>query len=121
MDMLKTTPANAPRVINKRQHITTERKKQIIDAFKSKTLTEISRQFQLPRSTCQSILRNKDAIIDAIENGIGMNRARLTKGRNTNFDNALLLWARNLVDQKVLLTPSILRVCIICSLLTFFL
>lgn len=101
----------------RRQHITTERKKLIIEASAAMTLTELANKFQIPRSTCQSILRNKKAILEAIENGIGLKRARLTKGRNTNFDSALLVWVRNVRDQNILLTPSILRVCLFIGFL----
>uniref|UniRef100_A0A914NRT3 HTH CENPB-type domain-containing protein n=1 Tax=Meloidogyne incognita TaxID=6306 RepID=A0A914NRT3_MELIC len=93
---------NNPILTPKRQKISIELKKKIIDYYLANpktSLKQIAEEFSnfnvlLKKSSIHSILKNKQNIIAAIDNGIKIKRSHLTKGRHANFDDALLNWIR---------------------------
>ncbi|KAL7077876.1 hypothetical protein ACQ4LE_003088 [Meloidogyne hapla] len=109
-----TTPIFTP----KRQKISIELKKKIIDYYlanPNSSLKQIAEEFSdfnvlLKKSSIHSILKNKQNIIDAIDNGMKIKkRSHLTKGRNANFDEAVLNWIRQVKSQNIAITGSLLK------------
>ena len=77
----------------KRQDIDLETKKQIIDASnKGQKNTEIAKKYDIDPSTISKILKQKDQILAAIEEGSSANRKRISKP--SNLDNAVLSWLK---------------------------
>ena len=79
------------------------------------SLKQIAEEFSnfnvlLKKSSIHSILKNKQNIIAAINNGIKIKRSHLTKGRHANFDDALLNWIRQVRAENVVITGTLLKV-----------
>nr|CAD2160329.1 unnamed protein product [Meloidogyne enterolobii] len=108
---------NNPILTPKRQKISIELKKQIIDYYLANpktSLKQIAEEFSnfnvlLKKSSIHSILKNKQNIIAAIDNGIKIKRSHLTKGRHANFDDALLNWIRQVRAENVVITGTLLK------------
>nr|CAD2203470.1 unnamed protein product [Meloidogyne enterolobii] len=108
---------NNPNLTPKRQKISIELKKQIIDYYLANpktSLKQIAEEFSnfnilLKKSSIHSILKNKQNIIAAINNGIKIKRSHLTKGRHANFDDALLNWIRQVRAENVVITGTLLK------------
>uniref|UniRef100_A0A914DHY7 HTH psq-type domain-containing protein n=1 Tax=Acrobeloides nanus TaxID=290746 RepID=A0A914DHY7_9BILA len=63
----------------KQQSISIETKRKIINESEAgKSYGKLAREYELPRSTVQTIVENKAKILEAIDSGIGPKRARLT-------------------------------------------
>jgi len=84
----------------KRQTISIEVKKQIIDeseAHPTKSLKELADQFTtdkltLTKSNVQTILDGKQKVLDAIDKGIEGKRARLKSAKYEDLEEAVLTW-----------------------------
>uniref|UniRef100_A0A915P2Z6 HTH CENPB-type domain-containing protein n=1 Tax=Meloidogyne floridensis TaxID=298350 RepID=A0A915P2Z6_9BILA len=108
---------NNPILTPKRQKISIELKKKIIDYYLANpktSLKQIAEEFSnfnvlLKKSSIHSILKNKQNIIAAIDNGIKIKRSHLTKGRHANFDDALLNWIRQVRAENVVITGTLLK------------
>uniref|UniRef100_A0A914M3W3 HTH CENPB-type domain-containing protein n=1 Tax=Meloidogyne incognita TaxID=6306 RepID=A0A914M3W3_MELIC len=108
---------NNPILTPKRQKISIELKKKIIDYYLANpktSLKQIAEEFSnfnvlLKKSSIHSILKNKQNIIAAINNGIKIKRSHLTKGRHANFDDALLNWIRQVRAENVVITGTLLK------------
>lgn len=61
----------------KRQQISIEIKKQIIDASATKSYDQLTTEFKLSNSTISTIVQNKSKILEAIAEGTGAKQKRL--------------------------------------------
>jgi len=55
--------------------ISLQLKKEVIEASDDKSLAELSKEFNLPRSSIQNIVSNKETILSAIDDGSESKRA----------------------------------------------
>ena len=102
----------------KRQTISIEIKKQIIDAAVAdpkKSYADLATEFSNDRLTFTSenmkrIFRDKDKILNAIDDGISGKRARLTTGRYADLETAVLTWIRQVRSENVAVTGPLLKV-----------
>ena len=91
----------------KRQQISVETKKKIIDeneAHPSKSYAELARQFGIQggKSTVQSIVRDKKKILAAIDDGVGAKRKKLFTGRSVDLEAAKkTAWIRNCFQHLI--------------------
>ena len=96
----------------KRQTISIEIKKQIIDAAAAdpkKSYADLATEFSNNQLTLTSenmkrVFRDKDKILNAIDDGIGAKRARLTTGRHADLEAAVLTWLRQVRSENVAVT-----------------
>jgi hypothetical protein len=96
---------------SKRQVITLDKKKAIIDAAtKNKNKTALAKQFKLPESTIRRILKDEEAILKATEEGSIAKRARLTKGKHEEMEEALVLWIKQVRSQNLPVSGEIVKV-----------
>lgn len=103
---------------SKQQSISVELKKKIIDekeAYPSKSYAGLANQFTsdkltLTKSNVQRILGSKQKILDAIDDGIEAKRARLTKAKHTDLEEAVLTWFRQVRSQNVAVTGPLFKV-----------
>uniref|UniRef100_A0A914DN42 HTH psq-type domain-containing protein n=1 Tax=Acrobeloides nanus TaxID=290746 RepID=A0A914DN42_9BILA len=73
----------------KQQSISIETKRKIIDESEAgKSYGKLTREYELPRSTVQTIVENKAKILEAIDSGIGPKRARLTTAKNPELEDS---------------------------------
>lgn len=80
--------------------ITLEVKKTIIEAAaKNNNRTALANDFKIPRTTIIGILKDKEAILKAIEEGGSSKRARLTPGMHKEMEEALVLWIKQVRSQ----------------------
>ncbi|KAE9546906.1 hypothetical protein FO519_009882 [Halicephalobus sp. NKZ332] len=101
----------------KRQSISIELKKKIIDASETdpkKSLAKLAEEFSigkitLTKSTIQAILKDKDEILKAINDGVDGKRLRLTTGRYADLEKAILMWFRQVRSQNVAVSGSLLK------------
>jgi hypothetical protein len=96
-----TTPNDRKR---KRQTITLEEKQSIIEVSKTKPKTsDLVSHFnnKYGESAIRNILNSKDKIQEAIDNGAGGKRATLKGAKNSNLDEALLKWLKDVRSENV--------------------
>ena len=79
----------------KRQVITLDVKKKIIEASATEKLTSFSKQFGFACSTIKTILNNKAAILSSLDGGGEAKRARMTKARHEDLEEAVLSWFKS--------------------------
>ena len=72
----------------KHQSISIETKKQIIDALATKSYGQLAKNFNLPKSTVATIVKSKDRVLAAIDNGTGAKRACLKPAKNEDLMSA---------------------------------
>lgn len=104
--------------IKKRRVITLDMKKDIVEASSKKNLTNLSKQFGLPCSTVQSILKQKQGILSAVDEGGEAKRARLKKVKSENLEKALLQWFKSARSENVQMSGEIIKVAL-CYLFSF--
>ena len=93
----------------KRQTISIEIKKQIIDAKaadSSKSYADLARDFSnggltLDKGNIQAILNKKDEILAAIDKGIGAKRAHLKPAKYEDLETAILIWFKQVRSENV--------------------
>ena len=91
----------------KRRALTLEEKKAVIEAAKGESnQTKLAKRFDIPRGTLQGILNNKEAILQAIDDGSKAKRARLTTGKNENLDGRSYGGSNNF-EVKTFQSPGI--------------
>lgn len=104
----------------KRQQISIETKKQIIDASSAKkTYGQLATDFKLPKSTISTIVKDKDRILAAIDEGTGAKRKRLMTGKHVNLEAAVLTWFQQVRSQNVAISGPLLKVILIHFIVTF--
>lgn len=95
----------------KQQSISIETKRKIIDESEAgKSYGKLAREYELPRSTVQTIVENKAKILEAIDSGIGPKRARLTTAKNPELEASVLAWFTQVRGEKVVVTGPLLKV-----------
>jgi hypothetical protein len=81
--------------------------KDVDSGFKKK---DIAIRYGVPKSTVSMILKNKEKIIKAIEEGtVGQNCKRLKKGTFENVDRALVDWFKATRSQKILVSGAFIK------------
>ena len=87
----------------KRQSISIETKKAILDAIESGATnkTELAQRFNLKRRSINRILNGKQAILDAISDGKNVKRARLRAPKYEELEQVLLQWHKQIRSQNV--------------------
>jgi hypothetical protein len=81
--------------------------KDVDSGFKKK---DIAIKYGVPKSTVSMILKNKEKIIKAIEEGtVGQNCKRLKKGTFENVDRALVDWFKATRSQKILVSGAFIK------------
>uniref|UniRef100_A0A914UKF2 HTH CENPB-type domain-containing protein n=1 Tax=Plectus sambesii TaxID=2011161 RepID=A0A914UKF2_9BILA len=93
----------------KRSAVTLDVKKAIIEAAaKNNSQTQLAKQFTIPRTTINDILRKKDAILKAIDGGGESKRARIKTGKYSDLEQALLCWIKTVRSENVPITSHLL-------------
>lgn len=106
--------------IKKRRVITLQEKKKIIETSEEgKSMAEVGKQFGLSKATVQTILRDKPAIIGAINEGGEAKRARLTAVKHEDLEEAVLRWCKLVRSQNVALTGPLVMVCFLYGIFCF--
>jgi hypothetical protein len=81
--------------------------KDVDSGFKKK---DIAIKYGVPKSTVSTILKNKEKVIKAIEEGtVGQNCKRLKKGTFENVDRALVDWFKATRSQKILVSGAFIK------------
>jgi len=96
---------------SKRKQITPETKVAITEAVERKTKTnaQICREFDLPSSTLYTILKEKEKIMKAHNNGnFDRDRKKLRTADFADVDKALLIWFKQARSQQVPISGPIL-------------
>jgi len=107
----------------KRQTISIEIKKEIIDAAEAdskKSYADLAKEFSndkltLKKSNIQAIIREKDKLLNAVDDGIDAKRARLTTGRHADLEAAVLVWLRQVRSENVAITGPLFKVSLFHS------
>lgn len=102
----------------KRQTISIETKKQIIDAKaadSSKSYANLAKDFSkngliLTKANVQTIIGDKDKILAAIDDGIGAKRARVKPSKYEDLEAAVLMWFKQVRSQNVVVSGPLLKV-----------
>jgi transposase-like protein len=102
----------------KRQTISIEVKKKIIDASaadSSKSYADLAKEFSddkitLSKSNIQTILDGKQKVLDAIEKGVGAKRAHLKPEKHADLEMAVLTWFQQIRSQNVAVSGPLLKV-----------
>ena len=90
--------------LKKRRNFPLWKKYEIVSRFNSgkvKNVSQLAKEYEIPRSSLQTILSNKDKVISEFEAG---RNAEMKKKRKHNFDNVdepLLKWFRCARDKKI--------------------
>jgi hypothetical protein len=99
---------------NKRSHnpVSLSVKNEILEAhtLNKLSLRVLEKQFNIPKSTIQDILKNKEAIQSAITDGHDGKRARLRKAKEEDVEKALVMWIGNVRSQNVPLSGPLVMV-----------
>ena len=96
---------------SKRKRITLEAKVAIIEAVERKTKTnaQICREFDLPSSTLYTILKGKEKIMKAHNNGdFDRDQKKLRTADFSDVDKALIIWFKQARSQQVPISGLIL-------------
>ena len=96
---------------SKRKRITLETKVAIIEAVERKTKTnaQICREFDLPSSTLYTILKEKEKLMKAHNNGdLDRDRKKLRTADFADVDKALIIWFKQARNQQVPISGPIL-------------
>jgi hypothetical protein len=104
-----TTP-NKPK--RKRQTISLGEKELIIDASATKTTAQLRSHFNnnYSESTIRTIIKDKDKILQAIDDGAGGKRAKLRGAKHPNLEEALLKWLKDVRSENVAVDGPMLKV-----------
>jgi hypothetical protein len=105
-----TTPNSRKR---NRQTIPLEEKQTIIEASETKPKTsDLATHFKnkYAESTIRTILKNKDKIQKAIDDGAGDKRGTLKGAKNSNLEQALLKWLKDVRSENVAIDGPTLKV-----------
>ena len=81
--------------------ISLQLKKEVIEASDDKSLAELSKEFNLPRSSIQNIVSNKETILSAIDDGSESKRAWLKTAKHENLEEAVLRWIKLVRSKNV--------------------
>ncbi len=97
----------------KRQTISFDEKKAIIEASKTKNVPAVSKHFnnKYPESTIKTILKNKDSILKAIDDGIGGKRAILKSLNHPELKEAILKLLKGMRSENIPVDGPFLKVC----------
>ena len=99
------------RAVRKRKSITLEKKIEIINASEdAKNKSDLAGLFDLNRETVRDILRNKESIMKAAEEGMNLQRAKLRKAANGEIEEAVLNWAKRMRSQNLPITGDLMKV-----------
>ena len=95
----------------KRSAVTLSVKKTIIEAAaKNNNKTVLAKQFNIPRTTVNEILKNKETILEAIKHGGSAKRARLKMGKHAEMEEALVLWIKQVRSQNLPINGELVKV-----------
>ena len=86
--------------LKKRRNFLLWKKYEIVSRFNSgkiKNVSQLAKEYEIPRSSLQTILSNKDKVISEFEAG---RNAEMKKKRKHNVDEPLLKWFRCARDEK---------------------
>ncbi|VDO62309.1 unnamed protein product [Heligmosomoides polygyrus] len=89
--------------IRKRQPISLDEKKAIIEEARTKSVPEVAVHFnrKYPESTIRTILKDKEKILKAVEEGAESKRARIRAAKHSVLDEALLRWFKDVRSQNI--------------------
>ena len=94
----------------KRTTISRETKLKIIEDAKSNNNSKLARMYGLKRTTIIEILRVKDKIMQAVDDGYGTNRKNLKNAESPVLDQRLLEWFRGIRSQKTPVSGDLFQV-----------
>jgi len=99
---------------DKRTNITMDVKLKVISAFDElKDKSKLAKRFGLKRTTAVEILKRKEKIIKAINNGMGAKRLTLKQPKNPDLEATMLNYAKRVRSQNLPLSGHILKVSLI--------
>jgi hypothetical protein len=95
----------------KRRVISLDLKKKIIDASTdTKKSDDLSKQFGVPASSIRNILRDKAAILKAIEEGGEAKRVKLRGAKQEDLEEAVLQWFKSVRSNNMQISGPLLAV-----------
>ena len=89
---------------NKRRHFPLWKKYEIISRFnsgKARNVSQLAKEYDIPRSSLQTILSKKDEVILEFEAGRNAEAKRKRKHNFDNVDEPLIKWFKCARDQKI--------------------
>ncbi|VDO61011.1 unnamed protein product [Heligmosomoides polygyrus] len=89
--------------IRKQQPTSLDEKKAIIEEARTKSVPEVAVHFnrKYPESTIRTILKDKENILKAVEEGAESKRARIRAAKHPDLDEALLRWFEDVRSQNI--------------------
>lgn len=100
--------------------VTLEVKKAIIEAAKKNdNKTALAKQFNIPHSTLRGILKDKEAVLKAIEDGGSAKRARLKTGKYVELEEVLVLWIKQVRSQNLPVSGELVKVSLFLLFICF--
>ncbi|KAI6180792.1 Tigger transposable element-derived protein 4-like protein [Aphelenchoides besseyi] len=91
------------RDVKKRRAISLETKREVIEnKLNGTSVNTLVQQYDLPRSTILTILKNQTQILSAISQGGTKTRSRCTSSRHAQLESALLNWIEEKTNDSPL-------------------
>ncbi|VDP01602.1 unnamed protein product [Heligmosomoides polygyrus] len=89
--------------IRKRQPISLDEKKAIIEEARTKSVPEVAVHFnrKYPESTIRTFLKDKEKILKTVEEGAESKRARIRAAKHSDLNEALLRWFKDVRSQNI--------------------
>lgn len=96
----------------KRQTISLIEKQAIIEASKTRTPAQLVTHFNNKYSdpTIRTIIKDKDKILKAIDDGAGKKRANVSKPKHSSLEEVLLIWLKDVRSENVAVDGPMLKV-----------
>jgi hypothetical protein len=93
----------------KRRTITIETKKQTINASAIKKAADLVKEFGLPESSIRTIIKDKDKIQTATDDGVGGKRAKSKAVKEPELEEALLKWLEDVRSENVAVDGPLIK------------
>jgi methylphosphotriester-DNA--protein-cysteine methyltransferase len=95
----------------KRRVISVAEKKAVIEAAqKDNNKTKLAKQFTMPESTVRRILKEKEVVLGAIEEGSQAKRVHLKAGKHQQMEEALIVWHKQMRSNNVPVSGDLMKV-----------
>ena len=91
-------------MLSKRKSLPLWKKFKIVSKFNNgnaMNVTKVAKEFEIPRQTLQSILKNKETIISEYEAGCNSKTKRKQKHKFDAVEKPLIKWFKCIRDQKI--------------------
>uniref|UniRef100_A0A915EBM8 HTH CENPB-type domain-containing protein n=1 Tax=Ditylenchus dipsaci TaxID=166011 RepID=A0A915EBM8_9BILA len=94
----------------KHKAVTLEVKMAVVKAAaKNNNKSDLAKQFNITRTSIRDILSSKEAIMQEILDGGGEKRSRLTAGKHSEMEEALMVWIKQVRSENIPVTSEIMK------------